>query len=157
MLRFMVWFGFSVSLPIFSYAQDRAAINGAVTDPATALVANATVELRSTSTGLHRLVLTNDVGLYEITALPVGSYTITIAKTGFKPLTIDQIDLRYGETRTIDAKLEIGGTAETVQVSATAEALDRTNAEVGGVIESAQIKEIPVSGRDWASLMLLAP
>jgi outer membrane receptor protein involved in Fe transport len=157
MLRFMVWLSFSVSLPIFSYAQDRAAINGAITEPATALVANATVELRSTSTGLHRVVLTNDVGLYEITALPVGSYTITIAKTGFKPLTIDQIDLRYGETRTIDTKLEIGGTAETVQVSATAEALDRTNAEVGGVIESAQIKETPVSGRNWASLMLLAP
>jgi hypothetical protein len=157
MVRFIIWFGLSVSFPLFCYAQDRAAINGAVTDPTTALVGNATVELKSTNTGLHRVVSTNDGGLYEITALPVGSYTITIAKTGFKPLTIDQIDLRYGETRTIDAKLEIGGTAETVQVSAAAEALDRTNAEVGGVIESAQIKEIPVSGRDWASLMLLAP
>src|SRR6516165_9713976 len=148
MLRFMVWFVFSVSLPIFSYAQDRAAINGAITDATTALVANATVELKSTNTGLHRVALTNDVGLYEITALPVASYTISIAKTGFKPLIIDQIDLRYGETRTTDAKLEVGGTAESVQVSATAEALDRTNAEVGGVIESAQIKEIPVSGRN---------
>jgi outer membrane receptor protein involved in Fe transport len=157
MLRFMVWFGFSVSLPIFSYGQDRAAINGAVTDQAAALVANATVQLKSANTGLHRAVSTNDVGLYEITALPVGSYTITIAKTGFKAVIIDHIDLLYGETRTIDAQLEIGGTAETVQVNATAEALDRTNAEVGGVIESAQIKEIPVSGRNWASLMLLVP
>lgn len=65
--------------------------------------------------------------------------------------------MQYGETRTIDARLQVGGTTETVEVTATAEALNRTNAEVGGVIESEQIKEIPVSGRNWASLMLLAP
>lgn len=108
MLRFMVWVGFSVSFPLLCYAQDRAAINGTVTDPTTALVADATVELKSTNTGLHRAVLTNDGGLYEIAALPVGSYTITIAKTGFRPVTIDQIDLLYGEARTIDAQLEVG-------------------------------------------------
>ncbi len=61
------------------------------------------------------------------------------------------------ETRTIDTKLEVGSLADTVQVEATVEALNRTNAEVGGVIDSAQIKEIPVSGRNWASLTLLAP
>jgi hypothetical protein len=74
------WLSLSVSLSLCSYAQDRAAINGAVTDSTTALVANATIELKSANTGLHRAVLTNDGGLYEITALPVGSFTITITK-----------------------------------------------------------------------------
>ena len=138
-------------------AQDRAAINGTVTDPAAALVTGATVELKSAATGLHRVVVTNDRGLYEITPLPVGSYTITIAKTGFKPVTISQVDLQYGETRTLDARLEVGGATDKVEVTADVESLNRTNAEVGGVIESQQIKEIPVSGRNWAELMLLAP
>ena len=138
-------------------AQDRAAISGAVTDPAGALVLAAAVELKSEATGLRRATVTSDRGLYEINALPVGTYTITITKPGFKPATVDDVDVRYGETRTIDARLEIGGTTETVEVTATAEALNRTNAEVGGVIESPQIKEIPISGRNWASLMLLAP
>jgi hypothetical protein len=144
-------------LVICSRAQDRAAINGTVTDPAAALVAGATVELTSTSTGLHRTVLTGERGLYEITTLPVGSYTVRFAKTGFRPVTVDHIDLQYGETRTVDAELKVGETTESIQVTATAETVNRTNAEVGGVIESPQIKEIPVSGRNWASLMLLAP
>ena len=139
------------------FGQDRAAINGSVTDPAGALVGGAGVEVKSVATGLRRTTLSDDNGLFQITALPIGGYSVTITKTGFRPVSVDAIDLRYGETRTIDAHLEVGGTTETVQVTATAEALNRTNAEVGGVIESAQIKEIPVSGRNWASLMLLAP
>ncbi|HWZ32317.1 MAG TPA: TonB-dependent receptor [Bryobacteraceae bacterium] len=147
------WFLFSVSL----FAQDRAAINGTVTDPSGALVNGAQVELKSASTGLHRTAATNEKGLYEITPLPVGTYTVTITKAGFKPTAVNEIDVQFGETRTIDARLEVGSTSETVEVTATAETVNRTNAEVGGVIESTQIKEIPVSGRNWASLMLLAP
>jgi hypothetical protein len=115
------------------------------------------VELKSAVTGLRRTTVTNAEGLYDITGLPVGSYSLTITKNGFKPAAVDRIDLQYAETRTIDAKLEVGVTADTVTVAASVEALNRTNAEVDGVIESPQIKEIPVSGRDWASLMLLAP
>ncbi len=139
------------------WAQDRAAITGTVTDPAGALVGSASIDLRSASTGLHRTTLSNENGLYQLEALPVGSYSITINKVGFKPVAIEGIELQYGETRTVDAQLQVGLATESVQVVATAEALNRTNAEVSGVIESAEIKEIPVSGRDWASLMVLAP
>ena len=138
-------------------AQDRAAISGAVTDASGSLVAAAEVELKSNATGVRHVTVTTERGLYEVNALPVGTYTITITKPGFKPTTVEQVDVRYGETRTIDARLEVGGTSEIVEVTATAEVLNRTNAEVGGVIESPQIKEIPVSGRNWASLMILAP
>src|SRR5947208_4211946 len=144
-----------VALPVL--AQDRAAINGTVTDQSGALVPGATVELRSGETGLQRAALTDQGGRYQIPTLPVGSYSLRISKAGFKASTVGKIVLEYGETRTIDARLEIGGTAETVEVSATAEAVNRTNAEVGAVIETQQIKEIPVSGRNWASLSMLAP
>ncbi len=138
-------------------AQDRASINGAVTDASGARIAGAGVELKSAATGLHRSTVTDERGVYEITPLSVGNYTLTIAAKGFRPTTVDGIDLKYGETRTIDATLAVGTASESVVVTATAEAVNRTNAEVGGVIESQEIKEIPVSGRDWASLMLLAP
>jgi hypothetical protein len=138
-------------------AQDRAAINGTVVDPSGALVMAASIELKSAATGLHRTTTTNEEGLYEITPLPVGTYAITITKAGFKPTTISRIDVQFGETRTIDATLEVGSTTEAVEVTATVETVNRTNAEIGGVIEAPQIKEIPVSGRNWASLMLLVP
>jgi hypothetical protein len=138
-------------------AQDRAAINGTVTDPAGEVVPGATADVKSDATGLHRRVQTNQNGLYEVTGLPVGSYSVTISKTGFQSTAVSGIDLQYGETRTLDTKLVVGQISQSVQVTATAESVNRTNAEVGGVIESAQIKEIPVSGRNWASLMMLAP
>ncbi len=143
--------------PLCLIAQDRAAINGTVTDASGALVTAAQIELKSAATGLHRIAKTSEKGLYEITPLPVGSYTMTITKAGFKPTTVSQIDLQFGETRTIDARLDVGSTTDVVEVTATVETVNRTNAEIGGVIESPQIKEIPVSGRNWASLMLLAP
>src|SRR5215471_17840148 len=146
---------FLIALPVL--AQDRAAINGIVTDASGALVPYATVELKSTETGLRRAILTDQAGRYQITPLPVGSYVLTISHVGFKPTTVNHIDLQYGETRTVDAHLEVGGATETVEVSATAEAVNRTNAEVSAVIETQQIKEIPISGRNWASLSLLAP
>ena len=81
-------------------AQDRAAISGSVTDASGALVAAAAIELKSNATGILHVTATSDRGLYEVDALPVGAYTITITKAGFKPTTVDQVDLQYGETRT---------------------------------------------------------
>jgi len=144
-----------VSLPLI--AQDRAAINGTVTDPSGALIGGANAQLQSPDTGLHRESLTNESGIYEFPSLPVGSYTITITKPGFKPFVIRTVDLLYAQTRTLDARLDVGTTTETAEVTATVEALNRTNGELGGVIEAPQIREIPIDGRNWATLMTLAP
>jgi hypothetical protein len=144
-------------LSVAAFAQDRASINGSVTDASGARIVGAAVELKSAATGLHRSTTTDQRGVYEFTPLAVGTYSLTIDAKGFRPTTVDGVDLKYGETRTIDANLIVGSASQSVVVTAVAEAVNRTNAEVGGVIESAEIKEIPVSGRDWASLMLLAP
>jgi hypothetical protein len=135
---------FFFSMPTFS--QDRAAIYGTVLDPTGARVSDASVDLKETATGLRRVTLSDAHGLYQITALPVGSYTLTVSKEGFKPVSVDNIGLQYGETRTVNAKLQIGVLSETIRVVVAAEVLNQTNAEVGGVIELPQIKEIPVSG-----------
>ena len=145
------------SLTLDLWAQDRAAISGTVTDHSGAAISGAVVEVKSPLTGLHRSLSTDEKGLYEIAPLSVGTYSITITKNGFKPTLVNQVELQYGETRTMDAKLEVGTLTETVEVDAPAEGVNRTSAEVGGVIETPQITELPVSGRNWASLSLLAP
>src|SRR6266516_2620338 len=71
------------ALPIL--AQDRAAINGTVTDASGALVAGASVELKSAETGLQRGALTDQGGRFQITTLPVGSYSVRMTKNGFRP------------------------------------------------------------------------
>ena len=107
-----------VFLTVPLIAQDRAAIDGTVTDASGAVVPGAIVELGSLATGLRRTTVSGPRGLYEFTPLPVGSYTLTINKEGFKPITIGNVDLQYGETRTVDAKLEVGGFTEEVAVTA---------------------------------------
>src|SRR5262249_52057399 len=82
---------------------------------------------------------------------------ITVEKEGFRPVTIERVVLSVGEKRTVDARLVVGGVTEAVEVLATPDALDRSSAEVSTVIDSSQIREIPVNGRSFATLMMLAP
>ena len=133
------------------------AISGTVTDPSGARIAEAKIGLVSTATGLHRDAVTDSFGFYRFPALPLGNYQISASKEGFSPVQIANIELSVGQPRTVDVQLKVGGISSTVEVSEMSEYLNRSSAEVGGLIDKDQIKEIPISGRNWASLMLLAP
>src|SRR5215470_8598802 len=136
---------------------DQTAINGTITDTSGAAVQGAKIELASLTTGLHRETTTNITGIYHLPALPIGNYKITVSKDGFKSVEFPNVELSVGQPRTIDIRLEVGTISSTVQVTSAIETLNRSSAEVGGLIETEQIKQIPISGRNWASLMLLAP
>jgi len=145
-----------LALPLAAQV-DQVAISGTVTDSSGAAVQGAKVELLSPATGLRRETTTNTTGIYHLPALQIGNYKITVSKEGFKSVEFPNVELSVGQPRTIDVRLEIGTISTTVQVTATVEPLNRSSAEVGGLIETQQIKQIPISGRNWASLMLLAP
>ena len=136
---------------------DHASLNGTVIDVSGALVQGAKIETVSSATGLRRQTVTGPAGTYEVPELPIGLYTVTVTKDGFRPVEFQKVELAVGQPRTIDANLTPGGTSEKIEVVAEVETLNRTSAEVGGLVEAAQIKEIPISGRNWGSLMLLAP
>ncbi len=146
----------SQSLPLAAQL-DYASLNGTVTDPSSALVQGARVAAVSSATGFRREAVTGAAGSYQVSGLAVGTYTVTISRDGFKTAEFKNVELAVGQPRTIDARLQVGSVAESVDVSAPLETLSRTSAEVGGLVEAEQIKEIPVSGRNWASLMMLAP
>jgi hypothetical protein len=156
-LSFTIFILCLVAFTATSQAQvDRATLNGTVTDASGALVQNVKIELDSPATGLHRETATNSKGSYDVPGLPIGIYKITISKDGFKPAVFTGVEFQVGQARTIDARLQIGSRTDVVEVNA-AEALDRSSAEVGSVIESEQIQKIPLDGRNWAGLMALAP
>ena len=136
---------------------DNASLNGTVMDASRAVIQGARVLAVSSATGFRRETTTSAAGTYQIPGLAVGVYTVTIFKEGFRSADFKNVELAVGQPRTIDARLDVGAVAESVEVNSTIEALNRSSAEVGGLIEAEQIKEIPVSGRNWASLMLLAP
>ena len=149
---------FSINLALPLVAQvDRANINGTVTDASSAVVPMAAVRAVSTATGLQREVHASQAGTYEIPSLPVGTYDVTFSKDGFKPLQVKSIVLTNGQSRTVNGQLQVGSTTEAIQVTASAEVVNASDAEVGAVVEASVINAIPLSGRNWATLMLLAP
>ncbi len=144
------------ALPLIAQV-DRSSINGVITDPKGAAVLNAKVEATSAGTGLRRQVTTGTAGTYQLTGLPIGVYRITVEKDGFKSTSIDALTLSVGEGRTVDARLEVGTSNEIVEVHSSAEAINRDSAEIGTVIDSEQIRDLPINGRSFATLMMLAP
>jgi carboxypeptidase family protein/TonB-dependent receptor-like protein len=136
---------------------DRASLNGTVTDSSRAVVADARVELVSRETGQKRVGQTGPTGVYSIPGLPIGTYDLTISCAGFRNFEMNGIQLFVGQTRNIDAELQVGTVTEDVQVQATVAPLETSNARVGAVLEHQQLDDIPINGRNWATLETLAP
>ena len=148
----------SVVIPVTLFAQvDRANLSGTVTDPSAALVPDALVELSSLQTGFTRSVRTRTDGIYRFSSLPAGLYLVTVTKDGFETAVIDGIQLLVGQNRTANAALRVGSLATEVHVNAAPVAIDTTSAEIGASISGEQLESLPLNGRNWASLMMLAP
>lgn len=133
----------------------RANLNGTVTDPSGAVVPNATVEVVAPDTGFTRQATTGSSGVYSINSVPIGTYNLTVSAKGFNTFRATSIELTVGETRTLNAQLQVGAATTRVQVSATAVALETNNAELSTVVRPREVQDIPLNGRDWATLMTL--
>ncbi len=151
----LVSFGLAVSA---AFAQiNRANLNGTVTDPTGASIPNSQVEVVAPDTGFKRHATTGNSGVYSLSSLPTGSYDLTVSGNGFKTFEEKGIELSVGQTRTVNVQLVVGAPNTTVEVRASGGALDSNNAEISTVIQSRQVEDIPLNGRDWATLMTLAP
>jgi Carboxypeptidase regulatory-like domain len=136
---------------------DRASLTGTLIDASGAVIPDVKIEAVALDTQLHFETLTNKQGVYRLTALPVGNYVVTTTRQGFESIEIKDIKLQVGETRTLNLQLKVGAVLEKIEVPATTTPLQQTSSELGGVIEREQIANLPANGRNWASMLLLAP
>jgi Carboxypeptidase regulatory-like domain/TonB dependent receptor-like, beta-barrel len=132
-------------------------IEGTVTDPNGAVVAGAAVKANGATLASERSTTTDTEGFYRLTALPAGTYTLTVSGTGFAPST-SNLELPLNRVVTIDVKLQVGGVGGTVNVAADVLPLLEKNASsTGATIMPRQIRELPVNGRDYLDLLQLVP
>jgi outer membrane receptor protein involved in Fe transport len=136
---------------------NRANLNGTVTDPSGGSIPNAKVEVVAPDTGFKRQTTTGSSGVYSISSLPTGTYDLTVSGNGFRTFQEKGIELSVGQTRTVNVQLAVGAPTTTVEVRASAQALESNNAEISTVIRTGQVENIPLDGRDWSLLMTLAP
>ena len=136
---------------------EQAAITGRVFDEAGGVVPGATVTVVDKATGLVRQTVTTAAGQYAVPYLPVGTYEVAAALSGFSGARVTDIVLRVGLTATIDLVLKPGPIQAEVTVSARAVQLELQSQSVGTVITGRQMTELPLVGRNPYSLVTLAP
>ena len=135
----------------FSPAQDLASVTGVVTDSSGAVIAGASVTLSNDLTSVSYKAVTNSVGSYSVANVQPGpGYKLTFAAPGFKTEIVTGVYLSVTTTRTQNAKLTVGGTSQTVEVSAAGEnvTLNTTDATVGNNFQVAEMNDLPVADRD---------
>ena len=135
----------------------RGSIQGTITDSTGAAVAGAQVKVLSPATGLSRTVTANDRGEYVASELPLGTYSVTVEKQGFRTTTLTQIPVSVGSPTRADAKLGAGTVQEVVEVNAEVPLVETSSNTTGGTIEANEAAELPVNGRDFTKLLELVP
>ncbi len=136
---------------------DRAGLDGTITDPSGRVVPGVHVVAELPETGLRRETVSSATGTYDIPELPVGVYTVTFDHPGFKTREFVDVKEVIGRTRTLDATLQVAAGQERVEVAASSEQMDDSTDALGGRIDKVQAKELPINGRNWATLTALVP
>lgn len=149
----------SLSLPIALRAQGTAgSITGQVSDSAGAVVPKATVRITNEATGIERQVETDGTGFYLFTNVLPASYEISVTATGFRQWTQKGVQLQVRSGLRVDVQLQVGAVTESLTVTGTAAPLiESVSAKVGSIVETRQITELPLNGRQFAQLILLTP
>jgi len=135
-----------------------ASLTGQITDPSGAAVAGAVVTVTNIDTNLAPSVKTDGAGNYLVRPLPIGNYTLAIDAAGFARYVQKGIVLTVGLAATQDVRLTVAaGKAETIAVTADAELINTTSAELGSTVNEAAIAALPLDGHDPSSLVFLIP
>src|SRR6266446_1913805 len=143
-------------IPRSASAQATATLNGVVRDSSAAVIPQATVILQNTDTSTERESLTNDSGLYVFVSVQPGEYVLKVTKEGFTTAT-QGLHVLVNQASTLDFILKVGSTQQSVTVEASAVNLETGNATLGSVIESKQVKDLPLNGRNFTQLLALTP
>lgn len=136
---------------------NTATILGRVLDASGAAVPDAKVTALNAGTGLERSVLSDGAGAYEVGLLSIGAYKITIEKPGFSPEVREGVVLAAGDRLRLDVSLSVGQVTESVLVSGTATLVNTTSPELGAVIDSQKVRDLPIANRNFTTLVTLQP
>jgi hypothetical protein len=142
--------------PLFGQAA-TASISGRVIDPSGAGIPDAPVTVKNTGTSASQTVNTDSQGRYSVPDLAIGTYDLQASKSGFQTSVRSGVSLTVGSAPVIDFQLTVGQTNQTVNVSAEVSQVETTNAAVSSLVNQTQMRELPLNGRDFEQLILLAP
>src|SRR5260221_3482228 len=132
-------------------------ISGQVADSTGGAIPGAKITATNVNPNATRSAVSNGAGIYTFPSLQPGVYNVRVEKSGFKAVTRTSVQLEVQKSGRLDFELPLGQVSESVEVSAEAALLSSENATVGTVIDTQRIVELPLNGRNFLSLVALAP
>ncbi len=159
-------FGFSVSLfaiflsliNVFGQSQATTGlIQGTVFDPNGAVVRGASITVKNQDTGFQRTVTSNSDGFFTAPLLPLGNYRVTTTAGGFTDSVLENVGVSIGQTLSLKIDLKIGGSVETVDVTAEVEGVDTAQTELSTQINERSVENLPINRRDFSRFVQLTP
>lgn len=142
-------------LPIVALAQSNTgSLSGTVSGP-DGVLPGATVVLKDNQTGKERTVVTSSEGTFTIPQLDVGLYTVKVTAQGFKTATINEVKIDVAKQYDLNVALEVGAVEETVTVTAGEDLIHATSGELSNTVNTRQIQELPLNGRNPLALVTL--
>jgi hypothetical protein len=130
-------------------------LRGTILDNSGAVITGATVTLTNSQQGFERTVVTEDTGTYEFLGLTPGVYSLRVEKENFRRHEINKIELQVNTPKTENVTLDIGSSTQTVEVAASTQVLNTTDASLGTAFNENQIKQLPLDGRNVPDLLTL--
>ena len=148
---------FTCNIGAFAQLSARATITGTVTDSSGAVVPGAAVTITNDATKVSLKTQSNGRGVFVAPELNVATYSITIAKKGFKNYTVTGIELHPTETVQVNGTLTVGAASETITVAATSTDVELASPQLSSYISTEQVSSLPMNGRNFEGVAALAP
>src|SRR5882724_578062 len=138
-------------------AQTTASIKGTVTDASGVVIAGAKIAVKNSTLGIERNVESNSEGNYEVPALSPGTYSVEVQMQGFQHAIAKGVVLAVSQNSLQNFSLQIASSDTVITVESTQSVIESTTTNVGQVIDSRTVQEIPLNGRHFVDLALLIP
>ena len=152
-----MWLCFWAIAPEAHAQLSAGTISGVVSDSAHAVVPGAAVSLRNESNGVSRDTVSDSAGFFSFPNLQPAIYDLTVTSKGFKTAVQKGLELVVDHGLRADMQLEVGEVRQTVEVAAEAPLLESESSRVSTAVETKQVTELPLNGRQFAQLILLTP
>ena len=146
-----------MAFTVSAYGQNLGSLLGTVVDQKGAVVAGASVTVKSVATNQEFTTTTTDEGTFSVPSLASGVYTATITASGFKQQVVTEIKIDVGKPSSITVQLEVGSANESVTVVGSAELMQTQSATIGTTLVGRQITDLPNASRDALDLVLTMP
>ncbi len=133
-----------------------ASVAGTVTDTTGAVIPGASVVLLNVERGSEQEVSSNEAGNYAYPDITPGTYTVRVSSEGFQTREVTDLQVQVGQRAAVNVELEVGQVTEVVTVEAAAVLLETESNAIGTVVDSERVNELPLNGRNFLELALLA-